>query len=243
MGGRQAHWMPLVQHFSRTHRVVTFALAGSFEASPTLFSPVRHASPLGFADDLALLCAEMGIRDAVYIGHSLSGIVGGLVAAADPGMFSRLVLLNASARFIDDASVGYVGGFSRQQVDQLLLAISGNYAVWSSGFAAMAMANAERPELATEFASSLRSYDPAVTLTMFRAAFTNDFRSVVPRITLPTLVLQSRDDPAVPQEAAQWLADQLPKGCLRIVASTGHFPHVVAPQEIIAEIEAFIRKP
>jgi sigma-B regulation protein RsbQ len=152
-------------------------------------------------------------------------------------MFSRLVFLNASARYIGDDSTGYVGAFSQQQVDQLLLAIAGDFAAWSYGFAATAMGNADRPELASEFARSLADYDPAVTLTMFRAAFTSDFRHIVPRITAPTLVLQNQCDPAVPMEAARWLASTLPNGTFGSLSSTGHFPHLVAPEEVIAAIE------
>lgn len=240
IGGHQGHWDPLVRHFERTHLVVTFAISGSFEAHPSIFSPVRHSSLIGFADDLGLLCAEMGIRNAIYVGHSLSGMVGGIASMADPGLFSRLVMLNASPCYIGDEGVGYVGAFTQQQVDDLLLAMAGDFEAWSSGFARVAMGNADHPELASEFARSLAAYDPGVTLTMFRAAFLSDFRKIVPRVTVPTLVLQSQADPAVPVEASQWLASHLTNGQMQLLSSTGHFPHVVNPEEVISAVEAFI---
>lgn len=239
LGGSQRQWEPLVEHFSKSARVVTFALAGSSGADPALFSPVRHSSIMGYADDLSMLCAELKIRGAVYVGHSMSAMAGALASAADPGLFSRLILLNGSARYVDDPAQGYVGGFSQSEVESILLAIAGDFTAWSSGFAAAVMANEERPEFAREFARSLNTYDPYVALVVFRAAFTSDFRSVIPRVLPPSLVLQSSGDPAVPMSTAQWLAEALPGGRLRALKAAGHFPHVVSPLEIIKEIEAF----
>lgn len=239
LGGNQDQWKALVDHFRGRASLVTFALAGCADADPALFSEARHASVVGFADDLALLCADLGLRDAVYVGHSMSGMAGLLAAAADPGLFGKLVLVNASARYVDDPHVGYVGGFSQDQIDQLLAAIAGDFERWTSGFAPHVMGNPTRPELSTEFTRSLRSYGPLVSAVMFRAAFTGDFRSIVPRVSVPTLVLQSTTDPAVPPEAARWLASTLPQGRLVMLSSTGHFPHVAAPGEVIAHVEAF----
>ena len=240
LGGNQAQWQPLVEHFQTSARVVTLALAGSAEADPALFSPVRHANILGYADDLAMLCGQLGLRDAIYVGHSMSAMAGVLASAADPGLFSRLVLLNGSARYVDDPATGYVGGFSHEQVDTILEAIAGDFAAWYSGFATAVMNQPERPEFATEFARTLGAYDPRTALVMFRAAFTSDVRSSMSRVQVPTLILQSSGDPAVPPTAAQWLAQALPQALLKILPSLGHFPHVVSPEVVIAEIEAFL---
>ncbi len=240
LGGNQAQWQPLVEHFQTSARVVTLALAGSAEADPALFSPVRHANILGYADDLAMLCGQLGLRDAIYVGHSMSAMAGVLASAADPGLFSRLVLLNGSARYVDDPATGYVGGFSHEQVEAILEAIAGDFAAWYSGFATAVMNQPERPEFATEFARTLGAYDPRTALVMFRAAFTSDVRSSMSRVQVPTLILQSSGDPAVPPTAAQWLAQALPQALLKILPSLGHFPHVVSPEVVIAEIEAFL---
>jgi len=239
IGGGQDQWEPVVRHFRGSARVVTFALAGAADADPALFSPGRHASLLGYADDLAMLCSELGLRGAVYVGHSLSAMAGALAAAADPGLFSRLILLNASARYVDDPATGYVGGFSQQQVEDLLTAMAGDFVGWSSGFAAAVMGNPARPVFAEEFARSLRAYSPEVAAIMFRTAFTCDFRSVMPRVLPPTLLLQNAADLAVPPVAAQWLEGAMANASLRVLAAEGHFPHVVAPAEVIAAIEAF----
>ncbi|MEI8032671.1 MAG: alpha/beta hydrolase [Chlorobiaceae bacterium] len=242
LGGNQGHWDSLVEHFSISKRVVTFALAGSPAADPNLFSAERHANVLGFADDLSILCSQLGIRGAIYVGHSISAMAGLLAASVDPGLFSGMILLNGSACYIDDLDSGYIGGFSREQIDEILNTIVGDFLAWSSGFAKAIMGNPDRPEFAEEFARSLSSYDPDVSLVLFRTAFTSDFRSMMPKVLPPVLILQNNADPGVPVAASEWLAGALPNSRLELLESEGHFPHIVSPSDVIARIEAFLPK-
>ena len=242
LGGNQGHWDPLVEHFQNSKRVVTFALAGSPEANPSLFSAERHANVLGFADDLSVLCSQLGIRNSIYVGHSVSAMAGLLAAAVDPGLFSCLVLLNGSACYINDPDNGYTGGFSHEQIDEILNAIVADFSAWASGFAKTIMGSPDHPEFAEELFRSLGSYDPDVALTLFRTAFTSDFRSMMPKVFPPVLILQSRADPGVPIAASEWLAKALPNSHIELLESEGHFPHVVSPGEVIAQIETFLQK-
>jgi sigma-B regulation protein RsbQ len=240
LGGSQAQWEPVAARLAEHTRVVTFDLAGSGDADPSLFSPVRHASIVGFADDLAMLCAELGLRDVVYVGHSMSGMAGALAVAADPGLWSRLVLLNASACYVDDPEHGYVGGFSAEEVDGLLSAIAADFGLWAAGFAGHVMGNADRPDLTREFAASLAAYGPEVALTVFRAAFESDHRDVLPLVEVPTLVLSTTADPAVPTEATRFLGEAIPDAEVQVLDVEGHFPHVVAPELIWPQVERFL---
>lgn len=240
LGGHQGHWDPLVDALSSHARCISFAIAGSPDADPAVFSPLRHQSVMGFADDLALLCADLGIRNVVYVGHSVSAMAGLLAAAADPGLFSRMVLLNGSPCYIDEPATGYVGGFTRQQIDDVLAAIVSDFTLWSGGFGQLMMGNELSPRLAEEFIRSLRRYSPDVAAIIFRAAFSADLRSFLDRVNVPVRVLQSQDDPAVPMTTAQWLTNQLPNARLYPLTSRGHFPHVVDPDEVITAIRAFV---
>jgi sigma-B regulation protein RsbQ len=241
LGGSPSNWDPFLSSVGAGHRVLTFAQAGSAAADPALFSPARHSSTLGFADDLSLLCGDLGVRDAVFIGHSIGANAAVLAAAADPGLFSRLVLINGSPCYVDDPATGYRGGFSQAEIEALLQSIAADYDAWAGGFGPMVMSNAERPEYASEFVRSLRRLDPKTAAISFRAAFTADFRRVFPRVSNPTLVVQSQNDPAVPMEVARWIESHLPAARLVEVQSQGHFPHVVDPDEVIDAIESFAR--
>ena len=239
IGGNQTHWQPLVDHFSSSARLMTFSIAGSSGADPALFSATRHSSLFGFADDLAILCAEMDIQGAVFVGHSLSAVAGALASISNPGLFSRMVLVNGSARYIDDPATDYVGGFSAEQVQDLLRDLTANYTTWAAGFGVAVMANPDRPHLAQEFVQSLISCGPDVAATSLRAAFHGDYRKYMSKVSVPTLVVQSAGDPAVSPLASRWLSDHIPGGQHATLRSTGHFPHVVAPEELIQVIETF----
>jgi sigma-B regulation protein RsbQ len=243
LGGDQSQWAAVAAHLGQRARVVTFDLAGSGSCDPAVFSPARHASLLGFADDLGRLCAELDLRGATFVGHSMSGMSGMLAAAADPGLFSRLVVIGASARYIDDPATGYVGGLTEAQLESMLADVRADFMLWTAGFAPYVMGNQDRPEYATEFTRSLRRYPPEIALTILRAAFTSDFRSIIPRVSPPTLVLQATHDPAVPEPAALWLAEALPRGRFVQLAAEGHFPHVVDPQAVCAAVDAFTLSP
>ncbi len=237
IGGGPYQWDGVVERLRGRARLVTFSLAGGPEAEGA-FAPTRHSSIVGFAEDLAMICGELGLRDAVYVGHSMSGMAGVLATVGDPDLFSRMVLLNASPRYDDDDD--YVGGFTADEVEQLLSDISSNYSMWAAGFGAHVMGNSDHPELAVEFVETLRALEPQVAAVTFRAAFTSDFREYVTRVPVPTRVLQSQADPAVPMVTAHWLADAIPQCELVELSATGHFPHVVDPGEVTAAMEDFV---
>lgn len=240
IGGHAGHWDGVVEHLAPAYRLITFAVAGSARADPALYSSVRHASVLGFADDIALLLDDIGVRGATFVGHSMSAMAGALAAVADPGLFRRLVMLNGSPRYVNDPAVGYVGGLSQQDVDQVVAAIGVDYQAWVAGFAPHAMGTGNRPEFGTEFAQALLTYDPDVTAAMFRAALASDFREQMTRVPVPTLVVQARDDPMVPMDTARWLAQAIPHAQLVELRSAGHFPQLVAPGELANAITAFV---
>lgn len=240
LGGNQGQWAPIAEALAQRGTVVTFDLAGSGESDPELYSPQRHHSVLGFTDDLTALTAELGLRSAVCVGHSLSGMAALLAAAADPGLFSRIVTIGATASYLDDPDSGYVGGFSADAVDGVLAAVESDFTMWAAGFAPLLMRNEDRPELAHEFATSLRGYRPDLAVTVFRAAFRGDFRAFVPRVRTPTLVLQGTDDPAVPIAAARWLAEHLQDATFEQLPIEGHFPHVVDPATVLAAITRWL---
>lgn len=68
------------------------------------------------------------LRDAVLVAHSVSAMIAVLATVSAPDMFSRLVLIGPSARYIDD--IGYGGGFTQERIEQLLQFLEVNYIRW-----------------------------------------------------------------------------------------------------------------
>jgi sigma-B regulation protein RsbQ len=186
------------------------------------------------------ICRELELRDVVFVGHSVSATIGVLAAAAEPGRFDRLVLVGPSPRYLDDD--GYVGGFSRDDIDGLLDSLESNYLGWSAAMAPAIMGNPDRPALGEELTNSFCRTDPAIARHFARVTFLSDNRADLARVQAPTLVLQCRDDVIAPLEVGEFVRRELPRGELVVLDATGHCPNLSAPEETVAAIESFLAR-
>lgn len=240
-GTDQASWGPLVAMLTAAgYRVLTYDTAGTTGPTLSLYQAERHDSLFGFAEDLIALLQELGIADAHYVGHSAGGMVGLLAANGEPDRIMTLSLIGSSARYIDEAESGYMGGFSRVQIDGLIAAMRSDYAAWANGFARLVMANPDRPHLANEFSRSLMTLRPDIASNVLETILTSDHRRDARQVAVPTQVLQTERDAAVPMTAARWLAQATRAADFRIIPVEGHFPHIVAPDFVGAALLDFL---
>jgi sigma-B regulation protein RsbQ len=238
-GCDQHMWRWVAPAFRDDFRVVLFDHAGAGEADPAAYDEERHASLQGYADDVVEICRELGITDGVFVGHSVSSMIGVLADAAAPELFDRLVMVGPSPRYIDDE--GYVGGFSEPDVRELLESLESNYLGWSSAMAPVIMGTPERPELGGELTESFCRTDPDRARRFAEVTFLSDNRADLPEVRTPTLVLQCSHDAIAPVEVGRYVADAIPQASLVVLDATGHCPHMSAPEETVAAIKAFVR--
>lgn len=236
-GASQQMWGPVADAFHADYGVVLFDHVGAGHSDLSAYEPRRYRSLLGYAEDLLELLDTIG-GPVDYVGHSAGGMIGLLAAVRRPELFSSLVMVGASPRYLDDAD--YQGGFSRSDLDDLLTAMEENYVGWSRATAPMVMANPERPELAEELAASFLRTQRDTALGFARAIFESDFRSELARVRTPTLVIQAAEDPMVPASVAQHLHARIPGSRLVLLSATGHFPHVSGPDELERVIRGFL---
>ncbi|MFO1502593.1 MAG: alpha/beta hydrolase [Steroidobacteraceae bacterium] len=213
-------------------RVVVFDFAGITPSTAQYFSPGRHRSMHALADDVLAVVQGLGLRDVIYIGHSMGGTAGLLAAEAEPERFQALVTIGASACYLDDPATGYTGGFSLGQVNQLLRSALEDHAQWANGFASTMVGRPSRNLVTDAFCKSLLSLRADVIHAVLGAALRADHRAAVERLHVPFYVLQSRDDAAVPDAAARWLAQHGLARLLIHLRAQGHLPHITAPDEI-----------
>lgn len=228
-GSDQTAWRHQVAAFQDSYQIVLFDHVGAGKSDMSAYSPRRYSSIHSYAEDLLELCAELHLSEVILVGHSVSGMVGLLAALVDPSRFSQMIFLSASPRYVNDAETNYIGGFEQSDLDALYAAMSSNYYAWVSGFAPIAMGNPERPELALEFASTMSAIRPDIAQAVARVIFQSDHRAELPRLTVPTTILQSNNDIAVPKVVGQYLADKIPHSRLININTQGHFPHISAP--------------
>ncbi|MFI6784693.1 alpha/beta fold hydrolase [Micromonospora sp. NPDC050276] len=238
-GCDQHMWRLVTPRFVDEYRVVLFDHVGSGGSDLSTYRPQRYASLDGYAEDVLEILAELDLRDVVFVGHSVSAMIGVLAAATEPDRFSRLVLVGPSPRYLDDE--GYRGGFSRADIDELLESLDSNYLGWSATMAPVIMGNPDRPELGIELMNSFCRTDPAIARQFARVTFLSDNRADLPKVTVPSLVLQCTDDVIAPQEVGDYVHRNLSDSSLVVLQATGHCPNLSAPEETADAILAFLR--
>jgi sigma-B regulation protein RsbQ len=237
-GCDQNMWRHVAPHFEDRYRVVLFDYVGAGGAQVS-FDAERYSTLDGYADDVLRICRDLDLTDVVFVGHSVSAMIGVLAEAREPGRFAALVMVGPSPRYIDDD--GYLGGFTRPDVDDLLNSLASNYLGWSAAMAPAIMGHPERPELGEELRTSFCTVDPTIAETFARATFLSDNRADLERVQAPTLVLQSKEDVIAPPVVGEFVAEQLPDATLVVLDTTGHCPHLSAPGAVVDAIEEFLK--
>jgi sigma-B regulation protein RsbQ len=186
------------------------------------------------------VCAELGLQNIIFVGHSVSSMIGLLASIRQPELFQQLILIGPSPRYIND-SPDYIGGFERADIEELLGMMDKNYVGWASFLAPAIMKNPERPELATELQESFCAADPEIARQFAEATFLADNRADLAHVTVPSLVMQCASDLIAPLEVGDYLHQHLPNSTLRHMQATGHCPHVSHPGETIQVIKDYLK--
>jgi sigma-B regulation protein RsbQ len=237
-GCDQNMWRYVAPAFENTHRVVLFDHVGAGRSDLTAFDRERYADLSGYADDVLDICRELDLHDVVFVGHSVSSMIGVLAAIKEPDRFSKLVLVGPSPRYIDDGD--YRGGFTAEDIAGLLESLDSNYLGWSSAMAPVIMGNPDRPQLGDELTNSFCRTDPLIARHFARVTFTSDNRADLARVRVPTLILQCSDDVIAPAAVGAFVQREIAGSTLVELAATGHCPNLSAPEETVAAIASFV---
>ncbi|MEW1644116.1 alpha/beta hydrolase [Streptomyces sp. NPDC091219] len=237
-GCDQNMWRLTVPALAPEYRVVLYDYVGAGNSDLSAFSEARYSSLEGYAQDVEEICEALDLRDAVFVGHSVSAMIGVLAAARVPERIGALVMVAPSPRYIDD--VGYRGGFSAGDIDELLASLDSNYLGWSAAMAPMIMGNAERPELGEELAQSFCATDPEMAKVFARTTFLSDSRVELKSVRVPTLVLESSQDAIAPRDVGAFVHRAIPGSTLVTLEATGHCPHLSAPEATNQAITEFL---
>jgi sigma-B regulation protein RsbQ len=238
-GCDQNMWRYVAPAFENSFRTILFDHIGAGGSDLSAYDPDKYSSLDGYADDVVALCRELAVRGGVYVGHSVSAMIGVLAAKKASEMFDQLVLVGPSPCYIDDGE-GYVGGFTEAQIQELLEFLDSNHMGWSQAMAPVIMGNSDRPELAEELTNSFCRTDPEIAKAFARATFLSDNRADLADVPARALVLQCSDDVIAPRCVGEFVHRSLPGSEFVLMEATGHCPNLSAPEETIAAIRAFV---
>ena len=240
-GCDQSMWRFVAPALLDRYRVVLFDYVGSGKSDSAAYDPRRYANLDGYARDVIEICSALELQAPVFVGHSASGMIGALAAIAQPGIFSHLILVGPSPRYINDPPA-YVGGFERADIEAMLDMMEHNFVGWSDAMAPVIMGNEDRPALSQELITSFCSMDRSIARRWARAIFLGDNRDDLPQVNVPTLVMQSVDDAIAPLSVGEFVHARLPHSTLHVMKASGHCPHMSDPDEVLEVMGAYLAK-
>jgi sigma-B regulation protein RsbQ len=238
-GCDQNMWRFITPAFQNEYSLVLFDYIGAGKSDLSFYSKQQYSSLQAYADDVLEICQSLKLTDVIFVGHSVSAMIGALAAISDPSRISKLVMVGPSPRYINDED--YTGGFSRTDIDGLLQSLESNYLGWSSTMAPVIMGNPDQPELSEELTESFCSTDPDIAAQFAKVTFLSDNRQDLSRLDKDTLIIQCAEDVIAPQEVGQYVHQQVKGSSMVVLDATGHCPHMSAPDETIEAIRSFLK--
>lgn len=239
-GCDQSMWRQVAPAFEETYRVVTYDLTGMGRSDLSAYDMDRYADLEAHAQDLQLILQELGLENAVLVGHSIGATIALLAANRAPERVARMVLLSPTPSFLDDPEKGYWGGFSRTELEELINFLDDNHLGWSAQMAPTIAGQPSGDPAAEELTQGFCRTDPAIAQHFGRATFFADQRAAFERAAPPALILHCMKDRLVPMSVADWMRTHVPNATLKMLDATGHTPHMTVPADVVSAMHSYL---
>lgn len=242
-GCNQTMWHCITPAFEATHTQILFDYVGTGKSDMCAFDAQRYAHLEGYAQDLLEVCEALNLHHEVtFVGHSVSCSIGLLACLKRPALFKQLVLLGPSPCFLNHPP-DYLGGFEREDLEELLALMDLNYLSWASHLAPLVAGEARGSALADTLESSFCNTDPAAMRLFAQATFFADNRGDLPQVKRPCLLLQHAQDALAPQTVGHYMHQHLAGSTLKILDVAGHCAHMSRPLLVIEVMRAYFAAP
>lgn len=242
-GCNQNMWDRVIPSFSSSYKQVLFDYVGSGRSDIAAFDPDKYANLSGYSQDVIDVCDALDLNSGViFIGHSVSCSVGLLASIARPGLFAKLVLIGPNPCFVNHAPE-YVGGFEKEDLEGLLALMDQNFIGWANYLAPVVSAQGESGAVTAELSDSFCSTDPQVAKVFARTTFFSDNRTDLPKVTVPSLILQHRTDTLAPISVGEYVHAHLTGSTLKVLEVQGHCAHMSEPTLVVDAMREFLASP
>jgi 3-oxoadipate enol-lactonase len=221
-------WAGQVAPFTRDFRLVRYDRRGHGKSG----CPKGPYTMERLGRDVLAVLDALGLKKINWCGLSMGGMVGQWLGANAPERVERLVLTNTSSYFADKTMWN----------DRLKM-------VREKGVAAFAGPNMERwftkgfLERSPEAVAPIKAMFAATPLEGYiacgEAVRDMDHRTLLPKISAPTLVIAGKHDPATPLEANEYLKNNIPGAKLEVL-DAAHMSNVEQPEAYTKAVLGFL---
>lgn len=237
-GCDQNSWKYIKNAFTANYKCVFFDYVGAGRSDLSFYDAEKYNSLNGYATDVIEICRALQSHNIIFIGHSVSCMVGVLASIKTPGIFKKMVLIGPSPCYINKE--GYTGGFHQETIDSLYEVMEEDYISWAQSLAPSIMGDKNDPALGKELADSFCSIDPVIAKQFARVTFSSDNRKDLPLVETPSLTIQCSVDNIAPLSVGEYVHQHLPNNTLTVLDAHTHCPHMSYPEQTIAAIRNYL---
>jgi sigma-B regulation protein RsbQ len=240
LGCDQTVWKFVAEAFECDYQTILFDYVGSGNSDISAYDQNKYSTLAGYAQDVLDVCSALDVKEAVFVGHSVGSMIGMQASLSHPEYFSHLVMVGPSPCYINDPP-HYFGGFEKEELFGLIDLMEKNYIGWVNMFASTVINNPDRPELTRDLEDRFCSTDPIIARQFAEATFFADHREDLPKVAVPSLILQCSEDVIAPDHIGRYMHQQLPNSTLKVMEAKGHCPHMSDLEETISLIHQYLK--
>jgi len=238
-GCDQTVWKDVLPAFEEDYQVILFDYVGFGGSDISAFNSVKYGKLSGYVQDVLDVCAVLDLKEAIFVGHSVSSMIGLLASNAEQSYFSHLIMIGPSPCYLNDPP-DYYGGFEKEDLENLIDMMEKNYIGWANVFSSTLINNAERTDAAKELEDRFCSTDPLIATTFAKACFFTDSRQDITKAKVPSLILQCTEDIIAPKGVGEYLKRNMPNSEITYMNTSSHCPHISDPDETILSIKNYL---
>jgi len=237
-GCAQTTWKYITDAFLKDYKVILFDYVGSGNSDISQYNYHKYATLDGYACDVIDIIEALNLKEIIFVGHSVSSMIGMLAAVQKPEAFKKLIFIGPSPKYMNDCE--YIGGFEAGDIETILNHIAEDYSGWAKAIAPAIMDSPHKPQLTTFLQECLEETNPSIALAFAMATFKSDYREKLKELSVPSLTLATNNDMMAPPDVVRYIEKYTTDNFLVVMKATGHFPHISEPEETIMEIKNFI---
>jgi 3-oxoadipate enol-lactonase len=222
-------FMYQVVHFSTFFKVINIDLRGYGYSD----KPAKSTTMTELGEDVVAVCRQEGVREAVFAGISVGGVMGLQLGLDHPEIFKALILVGCSSQPGDRYQAridGYMNeGVPRYHIQHLSSLVSKDFPQTKLGKYLLSFH--------TEMDSRLSA--PAIA-EIFRALQDRDFTARLPELKMPVLIMNGEFDNALPR--SREMSKKIAGAEHHVISGTGHACCLEEPATFDAIVLGFLQK-